>query len=198
MNFHDINLPKSIEIFAVGSSEFSTSIAVSMSGREMRKSDSQIPKRLYSLRNCCLSLDQFESFNNFFQARAGKRFAFRLRDHFDCKVEKQIIAISDGENTEFQLQKIYMDAISPHIRIITKPVDLSVKLWQGGQELTLESIDANNGKVKLTETLPEGVEICASFIFDVPVRFVTDIFQYSFNNDGTIIIENVELMEVYE
>lgn len=198
MNFHDVNLPKSIEIFAVGSSEFSTSTAASMSGREIRNSDIQIPKRRYSLRNCCLSKNQFELFNNFFQARAGQRFSFRLRDHFDYKVEKQVIAISDGINTKIQLKKIYMDEVSPHTRIITKPVLSSIKLWSNDSELELVSIDSSTGKIDLSVALPEGDEISASFIFDVPVRFNTDVFQYSFNNDGSIIIEGVELIEVYE
>ena len=88
MSFHNVNLPKYIEIFAVGSSEFSTSLAVSMSGREIRNSDTQTPRRRYVLKDCRLSLSQFESFNSFFKARAGMRFAFRLRDHFDYKVEK--------------------------------------------------------------------------------------------------------------
>ncbi|MDP4709524.1 MAG: DUF2460 domain-containing protein [Rickettsiaceae bacterium] len=198
MNFHDVRLPQYIEIFAVGSAEFSTSMAVSMSGREVRNSDSQIPKRRYNLRNCLLSANQFEAFNSFFQARAGKRFSFRLRDHFDYKVEKQIIATSDGVNAEFQLQKTYADAISPYIRVITKPIVDSVTIWVENNPVEIESIEASSGKVKLAYVLEKNVEICASFVFDVPVRFAADNFQYSFNSDGSIKVEDVELIEVYE
>ena len=198
MNFHDARLPQYIEIFAVGSSEFSTSTAVSMSGREVRNSDSQKPKRRYNLKNCFLSVSQFEAFNSFFHARAGKRFSFRLRDHFDCKVEKQIIAISDGVNTEFQLQKTYADAISPYIRVITKPIVNSVKIWVENDPLEIEFVNASSGKVKLPYVLEKDVEICASCMFDVPVRFVADSFQYGFNTDGSIKVEDVELIEVYE
>ncbi len=82
MNFHNVSLPKCAAIFAVGCSEFFTSTAVSMSGREMRNSDTQIPKRRYSLKNCCLSLQQFEEFYSFFQARGWAAFFFSLTRSF--------------------------------------------------------------------------------------------------------------------
>jgi uncharacterized protein (TIGR02217 family) len=197
-NFHNVSLPKYVAIFAVGSSEFSTSTAVSMSGREVRSMDTEIPRRRYSLKNCCLSLGQFESFYSFFQARAGQRFSFRLRDHFDYKVEKHIIGVGDGATNEFQLYKTYDDNVSSYTRIITKPVTDSVGLWHIDQVLEIESVDDVTGKVRLSEAPAEGVEICASFIFDVPVRFATDSIKYSLGIDGSIMVEEVELIEVYE
>ena len=86
MNFHNVNLPKYIEIFAVGVSEFTTSCVTSMSGREARSSDSKIARRRYLLKGCRLSQLQFDAFNSFFIARAGKRFSFRLKDYFDFTV----------------------------------------------------------------------------------------------------------------
>lgn len=198
MSFHNVNLPKYIEIFAVGSSEFSTALAVSMSGREVRNSNTRIPRRRYVLKDCRLSTSQFETFNSFFKARAGMRFAFRLKDHFDYKAEKQIIAVGDGVNVEFQLQKLYEDLISPHIRLITKPVLETIKLWNDNTDVEAESIDSDTGKGKLSYPLLEGQKLYASFEFDVPVRFVDDSFQYSFNKDATITIDNVELIEVHE
>lgn len=198
MNFHNVSLPKCAAIFAVGCSEFFTSTAISMSGREMRNSDTQKPKRRYSLQNCCLSLQQFEAFYSFFQARAGQRFSFRLRDHFDYKVERQIIGVGDGVNTEFQLCKTYDDELLAYVRTITKPVRGSVSLWHIDQELEVESMDENSGKVSLSEPPGEGVEVSASFVFDVPVRFAADAIRYSLGADGSIIVEDVELIEVYE
>lgn len=198
MNFHDINLPKYIEIFAVGSSSFSTSKAESMSGREARNSDSQMPKRLYELRNCCLSSDQFEAFNSFFYARRGMRFSFRLRDYFDCSVENQNIGISDGMNPEFQLKKLYRDDISPYVRIITKPVQDTVILLHENDRLEFASINYNDGKLRLIEPLPLNSILSASFTFDVPVRFLNDTYEYRFNDDGSILIDNVKMIEVYE
>jgi len=38
----------------------------------------------------------------------------------------------------------------------------------------------------------------ASFEFDVPVRFADDSLEYSFNQDGTISLDEAELIEVLE
>ena len=193
IHFHDVRLPQCITIFAVGSSEFSTSLASSMSGRELRNSDNDEPKRRYCLKNCMLSIGQFESFYSFFKARAGRCFSFRMRDHLDYKVEKQVIATGDGSRKEFQLQKIYNDLISPYIRTITKPIASTVKLWKRQDEpIEPESIDANTGKVSLTHSLANDEPLSASFEFDVVVRFVNDDFQYSSNQDNTITLNNVE------
>ncbi|MDC0865196.1 DUF2460 domain-containing protein, partial [Rickettsiaceae bacterium] len=95
-NYHNVRLQEYITIFAVGSSEFSTSISSSRSGRELRSSDSDIPKRHYILKECILSISQFESFYSFFKARSGRCFSFRMRDHFDYKVKKQVIAVGNN------------------------------------------------------------------------------------------------------
>ena len=199
INFHNVRLPQYITIFAIGSSEFSTSLALSMSGREVRSSDTALPKRHYFLKNCMLSMSQFESFYSFFKARAGRRFSFRMRDHFDYKVEKQAIATGDGVCREFQLRKIYDDQISPYLRTITKPIADTVKLWTAQDEpIEPESIDTRNGKILLPSVLADNEPLSASFEFDTAVRFVNDDFQYSFNQDNTITLNNVELIEVHE
>ena len=54
MNFHNVNLPKYIERFAVGVSEFTTSCATSLSGREVRSYD------LKAMGRRCLSVLQHD------------------------------------------------------------------------------------------------------------------------------------------
>jgi len=198
MNFHNVNLPKYIEIFAVGVSEFSTSCATSMSGREVRSSDSQIARRRYLLKECRLSQSQFDAFNSFFIARAGKRFSFRLKDYFDFTVNKQIIANGNDVETKFQLQKLYQDDFAPYLRNITKPKINTLKLWINNEENIPQEIDLNTGIVKLQNPVPVAAQLVASFEFDVPVRFANDSFTYSFNQDGTISLDNAELIEVLE
>ena len=198
MNFHNVNLPKYIEIFAVGVSEFNTSCATSMSGREARSSDSQIARRRYLLKGCRLSQSQFDAFNSFFIARAGKRFSFRLKDYFDFTVDKQIIAIGDDIETKFQLKKLYHDDFAPYLRNITKPKINTLKLWLNNEEIVPQDIGLNDGIVNLGKPLPTGVKLVAIFEFDVPVRFANDNFEYSFNKDGTISLDKAELIEVLE
>ena len=103
-----------------------------------------------------------------------------------------------SDDITISLQKTYADAISPYIRVITKPIVDSVTIWVENNPVEIESIEASSGKVKLAYVLEKNVEICASFVFDVPVRFAADNFQYSFNSDGSIKVEDVELIEVYE
>lgn len=198
MNFHDVILPNSISKFAIGSSEFLTSCASSMSGREVRHSDNLMPKRRYFLKDARLSKKQFELLNSFFKARAGKRFSFLIKDHFDYKVNKQLIFTGNGKSQEFQLKKTYEDSLSPFVRNITKPSIKTIKFWQNEIEVFAEFVDKNNGTVKFSEIIEDGQKIYASFNFYVAVRFVNDNLQYSSNDDGTIMIDNAELIEVYE
>ena len=198
MNFHSVNLPKYIEIFAVGVSEFTTSCVTTMSGREARSSDSKIARRRYLLKGCRLSQLQFDAFNSFFIARAGKRFSFRLKDYFDFTVDKQVIATGNDIETKFQLKKLYHDDFTPYLRNITKPKINTLKLWQNNEEIVPQHIDPYTGIIQFPKAIPTYVELVASFEFDVPVRFANDNFEYSFNQDGTISLDKAELIEVLE
>lgn len=195
-DFHNVNLPSYIEIFAVATIEFSTICASTKSGREVRNAISLRPKRTYQLKDCRLSRTQFEIFNSFFYARCGKRYAFRLKDHFDYKVKKQLIGKGDGAIKEFQLVKIYQDSKAPYIREITKPLGKSVSIFTDEDKVVPEEINLKTGKIKLSNALSENTELFANFEFDVPVRFDKDSFQYSFNQDGTISLDDVRLVEV--
>lgn len=195
-DFHNVNLPSYIEIFAVATIEFSTICASTKSGREVRNAISLRPKRTYQLKDCRLSRTQFDIFNSFFYARCGKRYAFRLKDHFDYKVKKQLIGKGDGAIKEFQLVKIYQDSKAPYIREITKPLDKSVSVFTDEDKIVPEEINLKTGKIRLSEALPENTELFVNFEFDVPVRFDKDSFQYSFNQDGTISLDDVRLVEV--
>lgn len=198
MNFHDTSFPKFLETFVVGSCNFSTSKEESMSGRESRNSDSGISKKKYDLRNCYLSSKEFEIFNSFFQARRGMRFSFRLKDRFDFQGETEIIGVGDGKKLEFQLQKSYDDLISPYIRIITKPVPFSVKLFCKNRPIQPDHVDFNTGKIYLSEAIEQGAELIANFDFDIAVRFTQDSFKYSFDENGSILLEDVQMVEVHE
>ena len=164
----------------------------------MRSSNATAPRRKYMLNNCFLSLGQFEIFNSFFIARAGQKYSFRLKDHFDFVVEKQVLAIGTGTETTFQLNKIYSDNVSPHTRKITKPKPQTLSIWNNTEHIVEHSINYNSGVVILNAPLEIDHQIIASFEFDVPVRFVNDSFEYSFNIDGTISLDKIEMIEVIE
>lgn len=197
MNFHDINLPKCIEVFAVGQPQFATSSAVTISGRELVNLDRNYAKQKYLIKNCRLSQDQFEQFNAFFRARKGRAFAFRFKDYADYKVQKQIINNIDNKIKEFQLFKLYDDPISPYYRKITKPVKDSVKIYLDNEAIQIE-VNYSNGIVTLERALDVNKILVADFLFDVVVRFGGDSFDYNMVDNGSIELSLIELFEVIE
>lgn len=197
MSFHDIRLPGFLEAFACSVPEFSTSAATSYSGREVRSSDRSHSLLKLFIKQARLSALEFNQFNSFFRARAGRRFSFRFHDKSDFIAIKSLIGIGDGVTKEFQLYKIYDDPISPYRRRITKPLKGKVSVYiSNGQ--TQVNIDYLTGMIIFNTAPPAGERIFADFEFDVPVRFNTDQFGYSFMPDGSIELSEIELVEVHE
>ncbi|HJD55786.1 MAG TPA: TIGR02217 family protein [Rickettsia endosymbiont of Pyrocoelia pectoralis] len=195
MNFHDIRMPEFIESFGIGKPEFYTSYVMTKSGREARHLDRKNVCQKYLIKNAKLSEDEFEQFNSFFKARCGSNFAFRFRDYADYKVTNGFIAKGDGNLNKFQLKKIYADPLSPYIRVITKPVNNSVTLYVSGVR-TMGIVDYNEGIITLPNPLASEAVLTADFIFDIAVRFGLDSFEYSYSNDGSIALSEIELREV--
>lgn len=196
MDFHNINLPKFIEVFAVGCPEFATSCASTISGREIRRADRDHAKQKYLLKNCRLSRPQFEQFNSFFLARKGQNFAFRFRDPADYQANRQLIATGDNVTKEFPLFKLYDDPVAPYCRRITKPAINSVAIYVDNQAAEAE-INYDYGVVIFQTPLRYGQTLTAEFTFDVPVRFGSDSFEYCYNHsDGAIELSVIELIEV--
>lgn len=119
-----------------------------------------------------------------------------MKDYCDFKVKKQQIGKGDGATKEFQLVKIYQDSLAPYIREISRPLDKTVTIYSDEGAIVPKAINLKTGTITLSDALSEGAELFASFEFDVPVRFEKDSFQYSFNEDGTISLDDVRLVEV--
>ncbi len=193
MNFQDIRLPVFMEAFAVGSPIFAACSALTMSGREVRRLESEAARQKYILKNCRLSYLQFEQFNNFFRARRGSCFSFRFRDYADYKVEKQVIAVGDGRAKQFLLVKLYDDQVSPYCRRITKPVVGTVKIYLDNVLIDAD-INYLEGIISLKEPLIQGQTLSADFIFDLMVRFSANSFSYNYCSDGSVELENIRLL----
>ncbi|RYE05668.1 MAG: TIGR02217 family protein [Rickettsiaceae bacterium] len=144
--FHDVTLPKFISIFATGNPQFSSSIASTISGREVRILDQEYAKQRYIIKDCRLSVEEFEIFNAFFRARKGQSYSFRFRDHIDCSALRQTIRREDISHRSFQLTKLYEDLVSPYLRIITKPITDSVKVYLNN-EIVIAEVDYITGIV---------------------------------------------------
>ncbi len=188
-NFHNILLPDFISIHLKGGPAFATSVANSISGREVRVSERRHAIQKYRLSGCRLSHEQFQEFNCFFRARMGVGYGFRIRDHADFKLDASIIG--DGAKKEFELFKTYHDDISSYRRRITAVRE------EGFLCNSLpSSVDYIRGIIHMEIPPPEGFNIGVSAEFDVIVRFCSDEFKYSFCQDGSIQVEEIDLVEV--
>ena len=191
MQYHDILLPDFITIHLKGGPVFSTATASTISGREIRVYERQNALQKYSLEGCRLSHDEFQRFNGFFRARLGCAYAFRIRDHADFRIENQIIATADGASQEFEIYKIYEDAACGYRRKIA-----AIRSDKIDANFNIESIDRENGVIHTKDILASGEALVVTAEFDVWVRFASDEFRYSSSADGSILIEDLGLVEV--
>lgn len=138
----------------------------------------------------------------FVRAREGSAHGFRVKDWADYastadgKVtpdgsavvshQNQTIATGDGVTTQFQLTKLYGDAVNPKVINITKPVASSVVIaFAGVQQTSGWTVDDTTGIVTFTTAPGVGVQIRAGFEYEVPVRFTS-----STEADGQISLDN--------
>ncbi len=121
----------------------------------------------------------------------------RFRNYADNRGINEVIAKGNGNLNKFQLRKIYSDPIAPYERVITKPINNSVILYINNVR-TMGIVDYNDDIVTLPSLLGQDVILTADFTFDVTVRFSIDSFEYSYCNDDSIALSNIELVEVNE
>ena len=71
--------------------------------------------------------------------------------------------------------KVYTSGGEAESRVITKPVDGTVKIYRDGIEAVSGwSLDTTTGLVTFSSVPASGAQITADFEFDVPVRFDSD------------------------
>lgn len=194
-NFHDVNLPAFLAIHATGEPLFATTIVSTASGRETRMADHASSLQKYTISNCKLSSDQFEEFNIFFRARLGRQYSFRMKDYADHLLRNQIIAEA-GHSEAIEVFKSYIDHVRTYNRRVTKLTYGTVELKVNDLDLKGIQIDYNRGLVTLPEPLRPEEKLIINAAFDVEVRFSSDSFTYSAQSDGSIMINDLELMEV--
>lgn len=196
-NFHNINFPHFLATHAKGGPYFATSHVITASGREIRSSNRTNALQQYVIEGCRLSREQFDEFNAFFRACLGSQYAFRLRDYADCLIKDQLIFVGNGTTKQFEVYKTYVSTTASYNRKITKLVIDGLQLVAGDVEIPHYMICVDTGIITLDSALMEGQRlILKNAVFDVSVRFNSDNFQYSMHVDGSIVIDNLHLMEV--
>jgi uncharacterized protein (TIGR02217 family) len=195
MNYHDVKIPNFIAICAKGGPCFSTKIASTNSGREIRILEKEYSLQKYTIQNCLLNQNQFNEFNNFFRARFGRLYCFRFKDFADHNVEKMVIAEYPSNVTNFKFQKIYQNENFSYVRNIIRPIYGSLTVCINDIEIVVQT-DYQNASFTIDGPLRENEKLSISFQYDVNVRFCNDDFSYNYLSDGSIKIENLELVEV--
>lgn len=197
--FIEKQFPVDISYGAMGGPSFLTHITTSRSGYEYRNQCWQYPRGRYNVSHGVKTKEQFAQLMGFFRNCCGKAVGFRFKDWMDFQADDVMIAIGDGQETEFQLVKHYpLDWEHVSARIITKPIASTFSLRVDGHVCRDEeySLDDRTGMVELREAPVMGAPICASFEFDVPVRFDCDTFHGSMDAWKSYGMQAIELVEL--
>jgi uncharacterized protein (TIGR02217 family) len=152
------------------------------------------------------TLDDLHTVIAFFEARTGRLYGFRFKDFADFKSSApgtalspadQQIAVGDGATTVFALSKTYVSGPANWVRVISKPVDGSVRVAVAGTELHSGfSCDATSGLVTFTTAPASGAAITAGYEFDCAVRFGTDALSVNLASFAAGEAPSIPLLEI--
>jgi uncharacterized protein (TIGR02217 family) len=93
--------------------------------------------------------------------------------------------------------KRYASGSQTWVRTITKPVAGTVRVALDGTEQPSGwSVDTTTGVVTFSAAPGSGVAITASFEFDVPVRFDTDVLDVTLDLERLGSITSIPLIEI--
>ncbi len=140
---------------------------------------------------------QAEAIIAFFRARGGRAQGFRFKDWSDYRASGQVLGTGDEARTTFQLVKRYVSGAEEDLRLISKPVAGSVKVYLNGTpQASGWSVDTATGLVTFTSAPAAGAVITADFEFDVPVRFDTDRLEFRLETHDLMVWEQIPIIEV--
>lgn len=187
-NFHKVILPHFISIHLQGGAVFSNNIVRSISGREVRISEKIGSFQKYLLKNCRLSNKEFQILNSFFRNREGSLYSFLIKDFADYNLKDQILTNYDEEIGAYIFEKSYINQESEYRRRI-----YFLEEQNFASNIPAERIDFENG-LFFSQKCEQQIKVNADFY--VRVRFDSDILNYAYRDDNSILIENLELIEV--
>lgn len=202
--FDDVRLPLDIEQGAQIGPTFQTTIIQLTSGREQRNADwSQELLKAdigYGLMNDISgdpldAEDRESSFREilaFFRARRGQWRAFRFRDWSDYQAEFEPLGVGDGTRTEFQLVKSY----DTYVRRITRPVSGTIEVFVDGVSAPF-TVGAK-GLVVMNAAPADMAIVTATYEFDVPMRFQSDVSQVQLTWARAGQVPSIQLIGVRE
>ncbi len=186
MAFFETEWFTSTQFLRSGGPGFNVQILGVQSGQEQRNSIWANPRAEYQ---CSIITPASENSNRqgfidkirtFWLMVGGQADGFRFYDQHDCIATNEPMALVSG--SIYQLQKTYSLNGRTYVRTIYKPINASVKDYQGNSLAntisvtggTIVSVDHTNGQVTLSGV--SGTPT-ASFKYHIPVRFDTKNFE---------------------
>jgi uncharacterized protein (TIGR02217 family) len=148
---------------------------------------------------------RFDTVLNFFYARKGRFFGFRLQDPTDYKANRdgvtaQTLGTGTGVLTTFQLIKTYGDAGGSYIYTVYKPCNNStLKVYVNSVLKTSPgdyTIDYTSGIITFTSAPPLGHVVAAYYEYDVPARFDTDVLDGSYKQFNDLNWQGIPIIEI--
>lgn len=195
MAFDEVRLPEEIERGSQGGPSFSTTIISLSSGFEKRNVNWSRFKTKWNIGYGVRNRESYFALYEFFVLRQGKAYGFRFKDWTDFEAVDEPLDDGDGSTTQFQLQRVYSDAVRTYNRPIQKPV-LPITVKVNGSETTDFTIDDTTGVITFDNAPANGATITWSGEFDVPVRFDTDSLDIDLTLFDAGSVPNIPIVEV--
>lgn len=149
MGFLTERFPETVDM--VGGPMFSTDVAMSSSGKEVRNQNWAISRHRYNVSTDYRDAATAKTLDAFFRKARGRAHAFRFKDWSDfelVRTDSNLLALTP---TTWQVRKVY-GADEPsfqEIRTITKPVSGTVAVYSDGVALTA-GVSAGNYAINLS------------------------------------------------
>lgn len=194
-DFDDVRLPEDIERGTIGGPMFNTSVVTLYNGREQRNVEWSANRDQYNIGYGIERRGQMETVYAFFHARLGRARGFRFRNWLDYEVTNGLVGIVPGDPLRRQLVRVYEDDANPFIRVITRPVVSTLKVYVN-HVLTTDYTLEDKGVLLFTSD--PGLDVLATFEFDVPVRFDEDDLRVTLNTFMEGVIPSIRLIELRE
>lgn len=197
----NVRLDVNVEKGAVGGPRFQTTVLTGLSGIEQRNIDWSRARREWNIGYGIRTKTDFASVLNLYIANMGRGYGFRFKDWSDSESGGyQAIGTGDGATTTFQLKKTYSTTARSYVRTITAPVSGTVTVKDNGSTVSPSDYTVNytTGVITFSVAPVAGHAITASFEFDVPVRFNTDVLSIAMESYNAGSMSSIQIVEILE
>jgi uncharacterized protein (TIGR02217 family) len=193
--FDETRISDNYSSVSTGGPEYVDTIVVTASGAEQRNNAHSKPRRTWNLEYA--GIQEVADLVVFFRARRGRNRGFRFKDWDDYLIdEDEPVEMVELTSTTFQIQRLYDDGLVETLQDVVKPVDGTVKIWNGVSLIDPGDYEVDYATGIVTFDSDPGYDPLCSCEFDVPVRFDSNQLQVS--QGPALRKANVKVVEVFD